>query len=186
MRIGALCSGLFVVLLLALASAAVGDQTGRCQEVRGHAVLKATQFPCLTENVVDDTVFDGCYISMVKGNLKGPWISFVQDDWGFDLATVGAPVPDGSPATWYNREFEVFETKHGVVYGDAQFAFDFRIFDSDGGGAIPTIITGGSGIYEDAMGWIVATFKDGSIETFHIRGRICGPNIPGYSDDDDD
>jgi hypothetical protein len=165
-----------LALLLATTSA-FGD---KCQDIRGSAKVVDLQVDPCQEN--DE--FYACYIQKVSGTLKGKWVSYQQPDWfDKDLRVYGLPVPEGSEVTWYGREFEVFTTKKGEVYGDAQTAFDTRIFDSDGGGALPTIVTGGSGIYEGATGWIVPVYTDGELDNFTILGRICVPNIP---EDDDE
>jgi len=64
-----------------------------------------------------------------------------------------------------------------MVWGAAQFVIDVRAFDSGVGVSLPIIVTGGTGIYEDAQGWITATVLDGAFENFSIQGQICGPNI---------
>jgi hypothetical protein len=158
-------------LLLATTSA-FGDE---CQDIRGAAKVVGVQVDPCQEN----PEYYACYIQRVRGTLRGKWVSYQQPGWfDTDLRAVGLPVPEGSEVTWYGREFEVFSTKEGEVWGDMQTAFDIRIFDSDGGGALPTIVTGGTGIYEDATGWIVPVYTDGTLNNFTILGRICGPNIP--------
>ena len=160
-----------VSALLLATTSAFGD---KCQDIRGEARLVDVQVDPCQEN----PEFDTCYIQKVRGTLKGEWVAYQQADWvNIDMAEVGLPVPEGSE-TLYIRELEVFSTKKGEVWGDMQTAFDMRVFDSDGGVALPTIVTGGNGIYEDATGWIVPVVTDGTIEHFTILGRICGPNIP--------
>ena len=149
------------------------NENAQCRNIVGHAEVVDLQSPCQ-----EDTAYWGCYIQKIRGTLSGTWVSYQQEDWFVDLGTLGAPVPSESPLSAYLREFEVFTTNKGTVYGDAQTVFDVRLFDSDGGGALPTIITGGTGIYQDAWGWIVLTYTDGTVEEFDVQGRICGPNIP--------
>ena len=157
------------------------DEDVKCKKIRGDAEVVDLQNPCL-----ENTDFWACYVQKVRGTLKGKWVSYQQQGWfDMDLREAGLPVPPGSPVTWYGREFEVFSTKKGTVYGDMQTAFDVRVFDSDGGAALPTIVTGGTGIYEGATGWIVPVNTDGTLEKFTILGRICGPNIPSDDEDDD-
>ena len=166
---------LFMTAVSALLLATTSAFADKCQDIRGEARVVDLQVdPCQ-----EDPEFYACYIQKVRGTLKGEWVSYQQPGWfDMDLREMGLPVPDGSEVTWYGREFEVFSTKKGEVYGDMQTAFDTRIFDSDGGGALPTIVTGGTGIYEGATGWIVPVYTDGTLNNFTILGRICGPNIP--------
>ena len=100
-----------------------------------------------------------------------------MDDWYENLESLGVQIPPEAGESWYNREVGVFTTKHGMVWGYAQFVFDFRIFDSDGGSSIPTMVTGGTGMYEDAYGWITAIYADSTLSNWRIYGRVCGPNI---------
>lgn len=158
------------------------DEDAQCKKIKGHGEVVDVQIPCL-----ENPEFSGCLIQNVRGTLKGKWVSYQQEGWfDMDLRAAGLPVPPGSPLTLYGREFEVFSTKKGTVYGDSQTAFDVRIFESGGGAAIPTVVTGGTGIYEGATGWIVPVFTDGLLEKFTILGRICGPNIDSDSDSDSD
>ncbi len=169
-----------LLMLAGMQPALSQDENANCKKVRGFAEVVGLQIPCL-----ENPEFWACYITAVRGTLKGKWVSYQQEGWfDMDLREAGLPVPPDSPVTWYGREFEVFSTKKGTVYGDMQTAFDARVFDSDGGAALPTIVTGGTGIYEGATGWIVPVFTDGTIEKLILLGRICGPNIP-YDDDDD-
>ena len=173
--------GAILLMLPGTQTAFSQDEDVHCKKIRGYAEVVDLQFPCQ-----EDPEFWACYIQKVRGTLKGTWVSYQQEGWfDMDLGAAGLPVPPGSPVTWYGREFEVFSTKKGTVYGDMQTAFDVRVFESDGGGALPTIVTGGTGIYEGATGWIVPVYTDGTLEKFTIQGQICGPNIP-FEDDDDD
>ena len=85
--------------------------------------------------------------------------------------------PPDAGESWYNREFVVLTSKQGMIWGEAQLVLDVRIYDT-GGLAIPMTVTGGTGIYEDAYGWVAWTFTDSSIEKLSYDGRVCGPNIP--------
>ena len=63
-----------------------------------------------------------------------------------------------------------------MVWGEAQYVFDMRFLDT-GGVTVPTLVTGGTGKYEDAYGWIDWTFRDSTLAKFSIDGRVCGPNM---------
>ncbi len=176
----AVVTGATLLMLAVTQPAFSQDEDAQCKKIQGYVETVDLQIPC-----EEDPAYWGCYVSKVRGTLKGTLFSYQLEGWfDTDLRTVGLPVPP-EVETLYGREFEVFSTKEGVVYGDMQTAFDTRVFESDGGAALPTIVTGGTGIYEGATGWIVLVATDGTIEDFTILGRICGPNIP-YDDDDDE
>jgi len=161
---------ILLTLLLIFPAAFAGDQ---CRHINGHAFLTGFQETC----EFDSIEYDACYITKIRGSINGSWVSYVQRDWGFALEDLGVPTPPDAGLSFYNREFEVFTSKQGTVWGDSQFVFDLRAVDSGGGTAIPTMVTGGTGIYEDAQGWITATGTDSDFSKFSVRGRVCGPNI---------
>ena len=164
---------ILLALLLVFPAAFAGNGGDNCRNINAHATLVDEGPGC----EFDSTTYDYCYIQKTKGNLNGSWVSYVMWDWGVTLESLGVQTPPEAGESWYNRELEVFTTKHGMVWGDAQFVFDLRAFDSDGGPAIPTIVTGGTGMYEDAYGWITAIYTDGTLSNWRIYGRVCGPNI---------
>jgi hypothetical protein len=94
-----------------------------------------------------------------------------------ELEGLGVPTPPDSVETYYNREYEVFTSKQGEIWGDGQAVYDIRV-GIMGGAAVSIMVSGGTGIYEDAYGWITATVLDAYLEHFLINGRVCGPNIP--------
>jgi hypothetical protein len=111
-------------------------------------------------------------------SFNGTWMTYVQYEWYVILEDIGVQTPDLAIESWYNREFEVFHSKQGTVWGDAQFILDWQFDASDGGESIPAYVSGGTGIYEDAEGWINAIYQDAAMEHFELHGKICGPNIP--------
>ena len=159
---------MFLASLLVFPAAFAADN---CRNINGHAFSEGYQAPC----EFNGTDYDGCYIGKIRGVINGSWVSYVQDDWFLVLDDFGLPTPY---LTFYNREFEVFTSKQGMVWGDAQFTYDTRAWLS-GGPAIPTIVTGGTGIYEDATGWITLINLDGDFYKSSVHGRVCGPNIEG-------
>jgi len=162
---------LLLALLLVFPVAAVANGEDQCRNIKAQASLLDEHFDC----EYGGTDYDYCYISKIQGNFKGLWTTYVQFSWYEILEDLG--VQTGTAESWYNREFEVFTTKQGTVWGDAQFVFDDRYFQSNGGTAIPTMITGGTGIYADATGWITLIYTDGTIANWRVYGRVCGPNI---------
>jgi hypothetical protein len=127
--------------------------------------------------------FDSCITGNLRGTIKGKWVAYFLDEWFIIIEPPEFPVPEETLAN-YNREFEVFTTNKGEIYGDAQYVFDIRIFDVDGGFVAPIIVTGGTGWYEGATGWIAAVVSDGALSKANLHGEICGPNIPPRDDDD--
>ena len=163
---------LLLTLLLVFPIASVANGEDPCRNINAHATLVGEGPAC----EYNSTTYDYCYIQKVRGNLNGSWVSYLMWDWNVTLESLVQTPPEAGES-WYNRELEVFTTKHGMVWGESQFVFDLRAFDSFGGVAIPTIVTGGTGIYEDAQGWITATGTDSDFTKFSVQGRVCGPNI---------
>jgi len=64
-----------------------------------------------------------------------------------------------------------------MIWGEAQYVFELLVYEV-GGVAIPMIVAGGTGMYEDASGWVTWTFTDSTLAKFSYDGRVCGPNIP--------
>ena len=160
----------FLVLLLLLLVSPTALADDQCRHINAHAFIQGQQFPC----EYNDTEYFGCLNSSIRGTINGSWDSYYQDYWWVSLDDLG--VPTAYPS-FYGREFEVFTTKKGMVWGDAQFTIDLRYAESGGGFAVETIVTGGTGMYEDAHGWITAIVTDSEQTTFSVHGRVCGPNI---------
>ena len=167
--------GLVILLTLMLVFPATfaGNGGDKCRNINGNASVQG--FPDTCE--FNGDVYWFCISQRIRGSINGTWISYIQEDWGVPLVAPDFPIPDGTPFVEYARELEVFNSKQGMVWGDSQFVIDARAFDVGGGVSLPIIVTGGTGIYEDAQGWITATGLDGALEEFSIQGRICGPNI---------
>ena len=164
---------LTLLLMFPVASFANGDF--ECRNINAHAALvsegsEGCEF--------DSTTYDYCYFSKIWGNLNGSWTTYVMDDWYEILEDLGVDTPDQADESWYNREFEVFTTKHGRIWGTAQFVFELpTFFESNGGITIPTMVQGGTEKYEDASGWISLIFTDATFTNWRVYGRVCGPNI---------
>ena len=164
---------ILLALLLVFPAAFAGNGGDNCRNINAHATWVGEGPAC----EFNSTTYDYCYMAKVRGNLNGSWDSYVMWDWYVILESLGVQTPPEAGESWYNRELEVFTTKHGMVWGDAQFVFDLRVFDSDGGPSIPTMVTGGTGMYEDAYGWINGIYLDAALVNFELNGRVCGPNI---------
>ena len=161
-------------LLLVFPTALAANDHYKCQKIKGHAVLQDFQEDCEYAGIE----YSMCFIQQIKGTIKGSWVSYIQDEWWVVLGDLGVPTPPAAGPSWYNREFQVFTTKRGTLWGEAQFVFDERAWaEPDGGTAFPAIITGGTEMYEGATGWITSIATDATIAKWTVHGRVCGPNI---------
>ena len=159
----------FLALMLAFPLAIADDH---CRNMNGHGRTVDIQEPC----EFDGVVYDFCFVNEVRGTINGTVFEYFQWDWIVWLEGLGVPTPPDAGGSFYNREFAVLTSKQGTVWGEAQYVYDLRVLDT-GGVAVPTLVTGGTGIYEDAYGWITFTFGDETLLPFSIDGRVCGPNI---------
>ena len=149
-----------LALLLVLPAAFAGNGGDNCRNINAKAVFLTAELGCEHQAIV----YDICYITKIWGTINGSWISYAQFDWLVVLEDFGVPTPPGAFPSYYNREFEVFSSNQGTVWGDSHFILDSLFDASDGGASIPTYVSGGTGIYEDAEGWINAIFTDASLE----------------------
>ena len=162
------------VILVAFTGLAVADNhLVGCQKIHANALVDP--------NYIFDCEFDGvdysfCIGGEVKGSIKGSWVSYLQDEWVIDSIDVGLPEPIPYISN-YAREFEVFASAKGNIYGDAQYIFDIRIFDVAAKFPLPIFITGGTEMYEGASGWMIVLFN-ADLAKAKISGEVCGPKIP--------
>ncbi len=166
-----------IVGFLAVSGAALADDA--CKKIRGFWTAHAAECD------VGTTGFDLCISGDLHGTIQGTWTSYLKekttpwvpdpDDWLVDLFEVGLPEPVPFTSN-YGREYEVFSSEKGSLVGDAQYIFDIRIFDVNALLPLLTIVTDGTGMYEGATGWILATVEP-SLEEASLRGEVCGPHI---------
>jgi len=165
---------MLLAMLLVFPVAFANADGNNCRNINAKAVLVDIEADCEFAGIE----YSGCFITKIKGTINGSWISYVKDEWYVILEDLGVDTPDLAEESWYNREFEVFHSKQGTVWGNAQFILDWQSWTNDGGPSIPTMVEGGTGIYEGATGWINAIYLDAALENFKVQGRVCGPNIP--------
>jgi hypothetical protein len=146
-----------------------------CRNINAHGFFHEWQEPCEV-----DSDYDFCIVQKIRGTINGSWVSYYQNDWLVLLEDVAeVPTPPDAVESWYNRSVEVFTSKQGMVWGEAQFVYDLRAEEMNGGVSMPIIITGGTNMYEDAYGWITGIVTDFFTHgTIAFDGRVCGPNIP--------
>ena len=157
---------LIVVVCLTASQATAGD----CKKVIANIGLSDYVGPC-TYNGVEYT---WCIDTTVTGNLKGTWHVFGNPDANY----YELMVPEGSPGipswgflvTW---NVSVFETKKGNVFAQADEIIILDVFDAFGAFSGTALVTGGTGDYEGASGWLgwVASEADGGV----LQGMICTP-----------
>jgi hypothetical protein len=162
-----------VGFLLPAVAAAHTNEMG-CQNIHARAEIQNTPVDC----EYNGTTYDFCFSLKVRGTIKATWVAYGMGDYFVILDPAEFPVPPETESN-YNREFNVFNTHRGSFHGDSQYVFDLRIFDVGGGFASPVIVEGGTGIYEDATGFVVAAFLDGDLSSAALVGRVCGPHMPG-------
>jgi hypothetical protein len=164
---------LLITLLLTFPLAFADNGNDQCRNVNAHGIAQDYQESC----EFDSTVYDFCLIKKMRGTINGTMFEYFQNDWLVLLEDLGLPTPPDAVESWYNREFAVFSSKQGMVWGEAQYVFDYRILEA-GGASVPVLVTGGTGIYEDAYGWITMIVPDAYFINLSFDGRVCGPNIP--------
>jgi len=165
-------SRVFVAFLILVVCLMVSHATaGDCKKIIANAVS--------TEYDLDGCTYNGVYYiwcidTSVTGNLKGTWHIFANPDFnGWNLE-----VPDdidGIPVwvlsvTW---NLSVFETKKGNIITQADEILNPDVYDAFQALSGLALITGGTGDYEGASGWIgwVVTETDGGV----LRGEFCTP-----------
>ncbi|HEY7643199.1 MAG TPA: hypothetical protein VH814_25950 [Steroidobacteraceae bacterium] len=174
----ALLASIGACVALASNLAAANDKP-HCRQIRGTGEQPVFQLPCER-----DPSYNNCLLGSTQGDLKATWESFFHQV-PTDIGGFGLPVPPEAISTLYQSEVDVFTTRHGTLTGYAHYIVDERTFDS--GGLSSTIyITGGTGRYRGATGWIAVIAKDPQLVTFEIFGHLCGPALPGAKDERDD
>jgi hypothetical protein len=157
---------LIVAVCLTASHATAGD----CKKVIANAVTTVYLDPC-TYNGVE---YMWCIDTTVTGNLKGTWHIFANPDFnGWNLEV--PPGIDGIPVwvlsvTW---NLSVFETKKGEIITQADEILNPDVYDTYGAISGLALVTGGTGDYEGASGWIgwVVTETGGGV----LQGLICTP-----------
>jgi hypothetical protein len=150
-----------------------------CHRIHARGVTPDYQEPC---QVNPDPAFFACYVGRTKGTFEADWEIYFSF-FPIELTNPPFPLPSESGTTLFQTDFEVFKTRRGEIHGYANYLMDLRMFDS-GGFSGTFWVTSGTGIYEDATGWIAEIGTDATIEKFLLVGKVCGPNIPrGINDE---
>jgi hypothetical protein len=143
----------------------------RCQRIRASAHMPVFQLPC-----TKDPTYFSCYLGSVEGTLNGRWNIFLKQP-GTVINGMDLQIPPEAPTSFYQSEVDVLRTADGRLDGYSHYVFDTRTF-TDGGFTATIWITGGTGIYRQATGWIVNVAKDAANVDYLLYGRVCGPHIP--------
>ncbi len=174
---------LISALLLTISGAVLAqspDDGARCKDLHGRIVLVSFESDCNFEGV--DYLW--CFGYEMKGKAKGTWQVLIKTEWAEIPIDPFVDTIDGSANLWF-REDHVLDLRRGRIIGSAQYIVDTRLWDIGGTVPISAVVTNGTGIYQDAIGWILSTSQD-FFTTAAVSGEVCGPYIPGQEDDDDD
>jgi hypothetical protein len=136
---------------------------------------------------LDGTLYDICIETPTRGTLNGVWHLYgVVNNWvdfpGPCIDSCGdaapAPMPPGYAGIEAGWGLDVYETKGGEVWADDAWLFQWGAYFFQGKAVFTSVssITGGTGMYEGATGWI--GFVGSEVEGGVIKGEICTPG-PG-------
>jgi hypothetical protein len=162
------CVAVAVVLCLVASAAAAAP----CRPINSRLGPVTFLGPC----TYDGTDYAGCYERRVYGTINGSHVEYAPDNnW---VVSYQAPPYSSLAAGW---AMSVFETSRGMIYAQNTWVWNLSLFPPlEGTKAIfPTVevavITGGTGHYEGAWGWIGFIQDDGTWRGF-MRGEICTPD----------
>ena len=164
---------LVLILVLAFPMTVTANSGDLCRNMNGHGGDSSE--PIFDCEFGGDT-FDFCFESSLRGTINGSLMEYYNWDWFYyfapPLKDFGVPAPNYG--SYYMREVDLFMSKQGELWGEAQYVIDWYNITL-GGVAVPIMITGGTGMYEDAYGWITLTVTDPGLTNFTYDGRVCWP-----------
>jgi len=143
------------VVLCVLATPVLGE---KCKQVN----MGQTKYGPLYFDPEHCGIYDGCGGAVVSGTFSGTlWESFFFADQ--------VHVSDGH---WTFTNYGVIETKQGELFFTERSVADFAAPD---GFAVHMNVTGGTGRYEGATGWMAYS---GNFEGTNIKwvGEVCWPD----------
>ena len=154
---------MLVLLLSLVAATAMAEQ---CKPV--HARLGEIVFSdpgC----ILDEVTYFWCAERPTKGTLKGTYRFYSAPELnGWDLEVP----PDALGASWeigVSYAISVFETKRGTLFTQETEVWHWG--EAEGWGAHYSV-TGGTGKYAGATGWMAAA---GSYDSMTLVGELCKP-----------
>jgi hypothetical protein len=162
--VAALLLGLCVVT-----GAALADQT--CRNVQSNVKGISDVF------VGPDGICNGyefCQYSDIKGTLNGRYWAYWNADGEEYVADIPDDDPDFGPSAFVLRANDIIETNHGNITAEERGIVNF--FASEGYVAHLSV-TGGTGKYENAVGWLSVTLVFMNEVGGLVTGEICGPNL---------
>ena len=157
-----------VAVLLLMASATMADE---CKPVHVRIGPSTYLDPCTYEGV--DYLF--CIDAPIKGTFNGIWHYYGEGD------QIEAYPDEPYSSLWAGWALDVIETNRGTIYAQDNWMWNLSVFDLEGTKAgLPmvtiSVITGGTGDYHGASGWIAMILDDtGSWKGF-MKGEICTPD----------
>jgi hypothetical protein len=159
-----------VFLAIAVCMVTSTATAGDCKQIIANAGVAEYFEGCS----YDGENFALCIDTPVSGNLKGTWHILINPAWNVWELTV----PDGIPGIpswdlWATWNLSVFETRKGDIITQANEVASLDALFTYGAISGMAFITGGTGDYEEATGWIgwVLTETGGGA----LRGEICTP-----------
>jgi len=151
------------ILPLCLTTTATADQV--CRDVRSHFRLGEITAPSNGDcNVSYMSGFDGC----LSGKLRGTLIGTSHSGW--NNANIETILGDTATAWLVFEEFitnkgNIYATHHGMYLNDPVAARGY--------GAV-LLVTGGTGRYAGATGWMVRALDFGDFTAGDGSGRLTG------------
>ena len=135
----------------------------------------------LSNCTYDGTYYQYCIDAPVKGTINGIW-HYLAPPGGNSVTAFPDPPYSSLQAGW---ALDVMETNRGDIYAQENWMFNLSVFDADvfspnakalSPAVTISVITGGTGQYEGASGWIGMIFDDSGQWRGFMKGEICTPD----------
>jgi hypothetical protein len=158
-----------VVVLVLVAGPVMADE---CEPINARFQVGTYLDPC-TYNGID---FDYCIDTPIWGTINGMWHFYGEEEnW------LGADPGPPYSSLWAGWALDVIETRRGTIYAQDNWLWNLSAFGLEGTKAgLPavqlSIITGGTGQYEDASGWFGVILDDSGYWRGFMKGEICTPD----------
>ena len=169
-----LLTGFVVTTLCLVAGVAIADE---CKPVHVRIGLSTYLDPCVYQEI--DFLY--CIDAPLKGTLRGTWHYYGEETNGVfwpPLNDDGDPIFDPAPysamvAGW---ALGLIETNKGELYVQDNYLWNFNTITDN---HLPFVtlmnVTGGSGMYDGASGWLGVIADDSGNWRGFMKGVICTP-----------